>query len=139
MIYFWNKSDTGFLKIPKGSEYHLAKKRGKLYLLILGNGSLTCDSLSLFCTCFQWALQSTLPKSNPMGLKKKLWLRENSTYVGSNTIECIEKKPCLGLWLRWLFNLCEFDLGRVNCIPTWHFGAVIMVIIINCILIYVLA
>ena len=27
-------------------------------------------------------VQLTLPKSNPLGLKKSLWLRENLTYVG---------------------------------------------------------
>ena len=36
-------------------------------------------------------VQSTLPKSNPLGLKKLLRLRENSTYVGSKTIENKEK------------------------------------------------
>ena len=37
-------------------------------------------------------VQSTLPKSNPLGLKKLLRLRENSTYVGSKTIENKEKR-----------------------------------------------
>ena len=32
-------------------------------------------------------VQSTLPKSNPLGLKKWLRLTENLTYVGSKTTE----------------------------------------------------
>ena len=37
-------------------------------------------------------LQSTLPKSNLMGLKRWLLLRENSTYEGLKTIEYKEKR-----------------------------------------------
>ena len=55
------------------------------------------------------SVQSTLPKSNPLGLKKKLQLRENSTDVGSKTIENKEKRTCIGLRLRRLFDLCRFS------------------------------
>ena len=37
-------------------------------------------------------IQSTLPKSNMLGLKKLLRLRENSTYEGLKTIEYKEKR-----------------------------------------------
>ena len=37
-------------------------------------------------------IQSTLPKSNLLGLKIKLRLRENSTYEGLKTIEYKEKR-----------------------------------------------
>ena len=63
--------------------------------------------------CFK--VQSTLPKSNLLGLKKYLRLRENSTCEGLKTIEYKEKRTWIDLRLRWLFDLCEFDLGRVDC------------------------
>ena len=68
---------------------------------------------------FSVGIKSTLRKLNPFGLKKKLWLRENLTmYVRSKAKETKEKGACIhiGLRLRRRFNLCEFDLGRVNCI-----------------------
>ena len=39
-----------------------------------------------------YIIQSTLPKSNPLGLKKLLRLRENLTYEGSKTIENEEEE-----------------------------------------------
>ena len=43
--------------------------------------------LMLTCRCkITLLIQSTLPKLNPLGLKKKLRLRENLTCVGSKTI-----------------------------------------------------
>ena len=65
-------------------------------------------------------VQSTLPKSNPLGLRKWLWLRENSTYVGSKTIANKDKRIWIDLWLRRLFDLCEFDLGRVDYSTNWN-------------------
>ena len=59
-------------------------------------------------------IQSSLPNSNPLGLKKLLQLREISTYLGSKTIK--ERGTWIDLGLRRLFKLCRFDLGRVDCI-----------------------
>ena len=57
----------------------------------------------------------TLPKSNPLGLKKQLRLRENLIYRGSKTIENKVRSTWIDLRLRRLFDLCKFDLGRVDC------------------------
>ena len=67
-----------------------------------------------------WAVlqvQSTLPKSNLLDWKNNSDFRENLTYVGSKTIENKEKKTWIDLRLRRLFDLCKFDLGRVDCSP----------------------
>ena len=68
----------------------------------------------MFHTTFN--IQSTLPKSNPMGLKKQLRLREYSTYdlMGSKTIEIKKRGLEIDLRLRRLFDLYEFNLGRVD-------------------------
>ena len=42
--------------------------------------------------------------------------RENSTYEGLKTIEYKEKRTWIDLRLGRLFDLCEFDLGKVDCI-----------------------
>ena len=42
--------------------------------------------------CWHLDIQSTLPKSNLLGLKKKLRLRENLTYEGLKTIEYKEQR-----------------------------------------------
>ena len=47
-------------------------------------------------------------------------IRENLTYVGSKTIENKEKRTWIGLRLRRLFNLCDFDLGRVDCTTQYN-------------------
>ena len=60
-------------------------------------------------------LPLTLPKSNPLGLKKYLQLREISTYAGSKTIEIRKRGLEIDLRLRRLFHWCDFDFGRVNC------------------------
>ena len=49
--------------------------------------------------------------SNPLGLKKKLRLRENLPHVQSKTIENKKKRG-----LEKIFDLCVFDLGRIDCI-----------------------
>ena len=54
------------------------------YFRALGLGGDICNGLYLnnFCDVFisiNSHIQSTLPKSNPLGLNKKLRLRENST------------------------------------------------------------
>ena len=48
-------------------------------------------------------IQSTLPKSNSLGLKKWLRLRENLTYVGFKTIENKERG------LQYTFDLGDFS------------------------------
>ena len=56
---------------------------------------------------YQSYLQTTLPKLNPLGLKKRLRLRENLTslYVGSKAKENKDKGACIGLLLRRIFHL----------------------------------
>ena len=58
-------------------------------------------------------IQSTLPKSTPLGLKKTLG-KFNLCGV-KEIIENKDKGACIGLGPRQLFNLCEVDWGRVNC------------------------
>ena len=47
--------------------------------------------------------QSILPKSNPLGLKKKALIKIYFCGVNNNTIK--EKGTFIGLWLRRLFSL----------------------------------
>ena len=72
------------------------------------------DFLDQQSWAYMYMLQSTLPKSNPMGLKKKLWLRP--TFLKVKKQHKIKKLFCKGLQLRRLFDLykCKFDLGRVK-------------------------
>ena len=57
-----------------------------------------------------FSIQLTLPKSNPWD-----W-RNCFDLCGVKNIENKEKRTWIDLRLRRLFDLCEFDLGRVDCI-----------------------
>ena len=84
-------------------------------MIIKATFVLQCDCKKLL-KHHKTQLQSTLPKSNLLGLKKKLRLRENSSYEGKKTKENRGMGPSIDLRLRRLFDLYDFDLGRVDCI-----------------------
>ena len=60
-------------------------------------------------------VQSTLPRSNLLGLEGWLRLGEGSTYVRSKTIENKGKMFNIDLRLGRCSTYATFDLGRVDC------------------------
>ena len=76
------------------------------FILSINSFSSYAVGMSLSVTQYQYLqsskdhkLQSTLHKSNPLGLNSFI----------------LEKRTCLDLRLGRLFDLCQFDLGRVDC------------------------
>ena len=64
-------------------------------------------------------VQWTLPlveffETNEIASTKTFWRMRDKKTIGKKE----EKGVCIDLWLRWLFDVCEFNLGKADCSMT---------------------